>query len=62
LRHAAALWADARKRGLPTADPKELDCDAILAAQSLEVGAIVATENVGLLTRYVVARHWRDIR
>jgi predicted nucleic acid-binding protein len=60
MRRAAELWADARKRGVPTADPKELDCDVILAAQALDVGAIVATENVGHLARYVVARHWRD--
>lgn len=58
---AAELWADARQRGLPTADPKELDCDVILAAQALEAGAIVATENAGHLTRYVTARHWRHI-
>jgi predicted nucleic acid-binding protein len=58
---AAALWADARRRGKPTADLKELDCDVILAAQVLEAGAIVATENVGHLERYVTARDWRKI-
>jgi predicted nucleic acid-binding protein len=61
MRTAAGLWADARKQGVPTADPKELDGDCILAAQALEVGGIVATENVGHLARYVAARHWRDI-
>jgi predicted nucleic acid-binding protein len=59
---AAELWADARKRGRPTADPKELDADVILAAMALEVGAIVETENVGRLSRYVTAKHWRQIR
>lgn len=62
IRHAAALWADARKLGIPTADPKELDCDVLLAAQALEVQGIVATENVGHLARYVTAKHWRDLR
>src|SRR5579862_3841451 len=41
---AANLWADARSSGKPTADPKELDCDVILAPQAIEAGAIVATE------------------
>ena len=58
---AAQLWAEARISGKPTADPKELDGDVILAAQSLSVGAIVATENIGHLSRFVDARHWRNI-
>lgn len=58
---ASELWADARRAGRPTADPKELDCDVILAAQALEAGAIVATENAGHIGRYVTARHWRQI-
>lgn len=58
---AAELWADARKRGKPTADPKELDGDVILAAQALQANAVVATENVGHLSLFVEARHWKDI-
>jgi len=58
---AAELWADARKRGKPTADLKELDGDVILAAQALQANAIVATENVGHLSLFVEARHWKDI-
>lgn len=58
---AAQLWADARKAGMPTADPKELDCDVVLAAQALMANAIVATENVAHLSRYTEAKHWRDI-
>jgi predicted nucleic acid-binding protein len=58
---AAELWADARKRGKPTADLKELDGDVILAAQALQVNAIVATENVGHLSLFVEARHWKEI-
>jgi predicted nucleic acid-binding protein len=59
---AAEMWADARNRGLPTADPKELDCDVILAAQAERVKAIVATDNVGHLARFVKAQRWEDIR
>jgi predicted nucleic acid-binding protein len=58
---AAELWAVARQHGTPTADAKALDCDVILASQALEVGGIVATENVGHLSRFVDARNWRDI-
>src|SRR5262249_57739698 len=58
---AAELWAQARRRGTPTADPRELDGDVILSAQALEVGGIVATENVGHLGRFVEARAWREI-
>jgi predicted nucleic acid-binding protein len=58
---AAALWADARSRGKATADPKELDADVILAAMTMEAGAIIATENVGHLSRYATALHWKDI-
>jgi predicted nucleic acid-binding protein len=58
---AAELWADARKRGRPTADLNELDGDLILAAQALQVDAIVATENVGHLSLFVEAKHWKDM-
>ena len=58
---AAELWAQARNQGTPTADPKALDCDVILAAQALAEGGIVATENVGHLSLFVEAEDWRDI-
>jgi predicted nucleic acid-binding protein len=58
---AAELWANARRRGRPTADPKELDGDVILAAQAIQVGAIVATENVGHLSLFVEAKLWQHI-
>lgn len=61
MRLASDLWADARRKGTPTADLKELDCDVVLAAQALSVNAIVVTENVGHLSRYVEAKHWKDI-
>jgi hypothetical protein len=59
---AAELWAEARKSGMPTADPNELDCDVILAAQALEINGVVATENVGHLSRFVAAKYWRNIK
>jgi predicted nucleic acid-binding protein len=58
---AAEFWARARNQGQPTADPKELDCDVILAAQAERAGAIVATENVGHLSLFVEAKDWRTI-
>jgi len=58
---AAELWAQARNQGTPTADTKALDCDVILAAQTLAAGGIVATENVGHLSLFVEAKDWRDI-
>ena len=63
---AAQLWADARKRGKPTADSHALDGDVILAAQAiLEVNAgnevVIATTNVGHLSQFVDAREWRLI-
>lgn len=63
---AAQLWATSRQTGMPTADPKELDGDVILAAQALLIveggeGVVIATTNVGHLFRFVDAREWRDI-
>jgi predicted nucleic acid-binding protein len=58
---AAELWANARKQGKPTADPHVLDGDVILAAQALQVGAGVATENIGHLALFIEAKHWREI-
>ena len=66
LRQAAQLWADVRRAGRPTADPHALDGDVILAAQAiLEVhpteDLVVATTNVGHLSRFVTAARWEDI-
>jgi hypothetical protein len=58
---ALELWAGARRSGQPTADPKALDGDVILAAQVEQVGGIVATDNARHLSRYVEAREWREI-
>ena len=64
MRLAAVLWAQGRKSGQPMADPKELDGDVILAAQTIlfgEAGTVTATTNVGHLTRYAAALHWKDV-
>jgi len=66
LRLAASLWARARNAGQPTADPRELDCDVLIAAQALTLGVpaadlIVATTNVGHLSRFVPADLWTNI-
>ncbi len=70
LKRAADLWAQVRNQGLVTADPKELDCDVLIAAQALEYQEIhrlsprevvVATTNVGHLSRFVRAELWSEI-
>lgn len=62
MRRAAEFWAQARNLGTPTAPPEAMDADVILAAHAEKVGAIVATENVGHLARFITAKRWRDIR
>jgi predicted nucleic acid-binding protein len=63
---AAQLWADARRRGRPTAEPNALDGDVILAAQAIleaseENEVVIATTNVGHLSQFIDAREWRLI-
>jgi predicted nucleic acid-binding protein len=64
---AAEFWAEARKQGKPTADDKALDGDVILAAQATLVAGegdevVIATTNVGHLSRFVTAQLWEDIQ
>lgn len=66
MRTAAELWADARRKGLGTAEDKGIDADVILAAQALLFTGygdqlVVATDNVKHLSRYVNAQHWAHI-
>ncbi len=63
---AAQFWAQVRKQGMPTADDKALDGDVILAAQATLIQdegheVIIATTNVGHLSRLAQAKKWRDI-
>ena len=61
MRRAAALWADARQRGLPTAPPEALDSDVILAAQALEVDGTIVTTNRKHISRFAPALGWEDV-
>jgi predicted nucleic acid-binding protein len=66
LRQAAQLWAEVRQQGSPTADRHALDGDVILAATAralVENGhdAIIATTNVGHLSRFSPAQRWQEI-
>ena len=67
LRLGAALWAQARNSGALPADPKELNCDVLIAAQALSLGLpppdfVVATTNVGHFTQFVLADLWQNVR
>ena len=64
MRQAALLWARARQQGQPTAEDKALDGDMILAAQAIALEApdvLIATTNVGHLSRFVPADLWQNI-
>jgi predicted nucleic acid-binding protein len=64
MRRAAEYWAQARQTGMPTAADPALDGDMILAAQASTLGdpnVVVATTNVGHLSRFVVTRLWQSI-
>ena len=66
LKRAAQLWADMRKKGLPTAALQELDCDTLLAAQVLDLGLaagsfIVATGNKRHMERLIDCAAWPHI-
>lgn len=64
---AAELWAQVRQQGLPTADPSALDGDVILAAQTIVTSQqrqqemMIATTNVGHLSRFAIAQDWWTI-
>ncbi len=67
---ATKLWADARNRGIPTAEDCALDADVIFATQVLESAEsngyskgeyLVATENVRHISSYVDCALWHEI-
>jgi hypothetical protein len=66
MQHAAALWAQARKAGVATADQHALDGDVIVCAQALVLGLaptdyVIATSNVKHISRFATADEWRNI-
>lgn len=63
MRRAAELWAQARQQGLPTAADASIDADVILVAQALTLGGsfVIATTNVGHLSRFADADLWQNI-
>lgn len=61
---AAQFWADARRRGRPTARDDALDADVILAAQAATLtgkSVVIASTNPKHLARFVPAAHWEDV-
>jgi predicted nucleic acid-binding protein len=66
MRLAADFWAQSRRAGKPTSPSNALDVDVILAAQAMNYGGValhfvVATGNVGHLSRFVPADKWENI-
>ncbi len=64
MRRAAEFWAQARQQGQPTASDRTIDGDMILAGQASSMGVaevVVATTNVGHLSRFVAADLWQNI-
>lgn len=69
LHLAAYLWASSRSQGKPTADPKTLDADVIIAAQCQLIeqeypgqSLMIATTNVKHLSQFIEAEEWQNLR
>ncbi|WP_179048039.1 type II toxin-antitoxin system VapC family toxin [Nostoc sp. TCL26-01] len=61
---AAIFWAQARQQGQPTASDKTIDGDMILVAQAITLAVpdfVIATTNVGHLSRFAPAELWQNI-
>jgi predicted nucleic acid-binding protein len=64
MRQAAKLWAQARQQGQPTAGDKTIEGDMVLVAQAMTLGVpdvVIATTNVGHLSRFITAELWRNV-
>jgi hypothetical protein len=64
MRQAAQLWSQARRQGQPTAGDKTIDGDMVLVAQAVTLGepdVVIATTNVGHLSRFIAAELWQNI-
>lgn len=64
MHQAAQLWAQARQQGQPTAGDKTIDGDMILVAQAMTLAVpevVIATTNVGHLSRFIAAELWQNI-
>ena len=73
IRNAASLWAEARIKGVPTADNKSLDADIIICAEARPAQyklleqeypgryIVIATTNVKHLDRFTEAKEWQEI-
>jgi predicted nucleic acid-binding protein len=62
---AAEFWAEARRRGRPTASDESLDADVILAAQAATItgkDVVIASTNPRHISRFTNAEHWQDVR
>ncbi|MEB3337614.1 MAG: hypothetical protein VKJ46_09140 [Leptolyngbyaceae bacterium] len=65
MRQAATFWAQARQKGQPTAGDKTIDSDMILIGQAVTLEApdvVIATTNIGHLSRFITADLWENIR
>ncbi len=69
LELAAELWAEARNKGMPTADDNSLDADLIICAQYQLLAlsypgryVVIATNNVKHLSRFSEAEEWQNIK
>jgi predicted nucleic acid-binding protein len=64
MNQAAKLWAQARQTGQPTAGDKTIDGDMILVAQAMILenpDVVIATTNIGHLSRFIKAEMWQNI-